>query len=138
MRFAILRKADPDTEAGARAGPALIHAMADYVQEMVDAGVMRSGEGLRPSAQGARVSFAGGVPSVIDGPFAEAKELVAGISIIETATLEEAVAWVKRWPPLDGGGNVQIEIRPLYELDDLGEGEGIERHARLQQEMHGG
>ncbi|HEX5726481.1 MAG TPA: YciI family protein [Longimicrobiaceae bacterium] len=135
MRFAILRKADRETEAGALPSEELITAMGKYIEEMVQAGVMVMGEGLQPSAKGARVRFSGGKPRVIDGPFAETKELVAGFSLIEVASKEEAIEWVKRWPTIDGGGNVEIEIRPLYELEDFGEGEGVELHARLREEM---
>jgi len=137
MRFMIIRKADDETEAGARASEELIAAMARYVEEMVKAGVMIMGDGLKPSSQGARVKFDGGRPTVIDGPFTETKELVAGVSIIDVASKEEAIEWVRRWPTLDGHGNVEIEIRPLYELEELGEGPGIDHHARLREQMQG-
>ena len=135
MRFMIIRKADDETEAGAMPSEELITAMARYNEEMVNAGVMLAGDGLKPSSQGARVAFSNGAPTVIDGPFTESKELVAGYSIIDVASKEEAIEWVRRWPPLDGHGNVVIEIRPLYELHDLGEGEGIEHHARLRERI---
>jgi hypothetical protein len=88
---------------------------------MVNAGVILSGDGLRPSSQGARVKFSGGKPSVIDGPFAETKELIAGFSIMEVRSREEAIEWVKRWPPIDGHGEVEIEIRQILEAEDFGE-----------------
>jgi PhnB protein len=135
MRFLIIRKADESTEAGAAASPELIDAMGRYIEEMVQAGVMRFGEGLRPSSFGARVKFHDGKPIVVDGPFAETKELVAGFSLIEVGSLEEAVEWVRRWPPEDGDGNVEIEIRPLYETEDLMSGEALERFTRLQEGM---
>jgi PhnB protein len=135
MRFMIIRKADSDTEAGAMASEELITDMAMYVQEMVDAGVMLVGDGLKPSSKGARVKFSGGKPKVIDGPFTEAKELVAGYSIIDVASKEEAIEWVKRWPVSDGNGEVEIEIRELYEVEELGSGEGIEHHVRLREQM---
>ncbi|HEY0018073.1 MAG TPA: YciI family protein [Longimicrobium sp.] len=135
MRFMIIRKADADTEAGMMPSQELITAMAAYNQEMVDAGVMLSGDGLKPSANGARVSFSGGRPTVIDGPFTEAKELIAGVSIIEVASKEEAIEWVKRWPRIDGGGNVQIEIRPLYEFEDFGGDEEIADLVALREQM---
>ena len=135
MRFMIIRKADPDTEAGMKPTQELITAMAAYNEEMVSAGVMLSGDGLKPSANGARVSFSNGKPTVIDGPFTEAKELVAGVSIIEVASKEEAIEWVKRWPRIDGGGNVQIEIRQLYELEDFGDDEQIAPLAALREQM---
>src|SRR5215216_2708137 len=108
MRFMIIRKADPETEAGALPTHELIAEMGKYNEEMVNAGVMLSGDGLRPSSQGARVKFSGGKPSVIDGPCTETKELSAGFSIIKVGSREEAIEWVKRWPPIDGGGEVEI------------------------------
>ena len=137
MRFVVIRKADADTEAGMKPSEELIAAMARYHEEMVNAGVLLSGDGLKPSSMGARVRFSGGKPSVIDGPFAETKELVAGFSVIQVESLEEAVRWVERWPTLDGGGNVEIEIRPLYELSDFGEGEGIDRLVDVWERMEG-
>jgi hypothetical protein len=135
MRFMIIRKADRDTEAGAVPTEELIAAMARYNEEMVKAGVMLAGDGLQPSSKGKRVRFTGGKPTVIDGPFAETKELIAGYSIIDVASMEEAVEWVKRWPRLDGNGAVEIEIRRVYELEDFPAGEGIDHHARLREEM---
>ena len=97
--------------------------------------MMKSGGGLTPSARGARVSFSNGKPTVIDGPFAEAKELVAGYSILEAASLADVIEIVKQWPPLDGHGNVQIEIRPVVTADELGfSAEQRERYARLVEE----
>ena len=120
MRFMIIRKADAETEAGVEATEELVTAMLAYNQEMIDAGVMIEGAGLKRSARGARVSFSNGKPTVTDGPFAESKELVAGFSILEVKSKEEAIEWVKRWPPLDGHGNVQIEIRELFSALDFG------------------
>lgn len=137
MRFMIIRKADPDTEAGVMPSEQLIADMARYNEEMVNAGVMRAGEGLQPSAKGARVKFSGGKPTVIDGPFTEAKELIAGFSIIDVPSRDDAIAWVKRWPKLDGDGDVEIEIRQLYELEDFPAGDAIEHHARLRERMAG-
>ncbi|GLC24780.1 YciI family protein [Roseisolibacter agri] len=127
MRFMVIRKSDPDTEAGMLPSEALLDAMQRYNEEMVQAGVLLSGAGLKPSAQGARVSFKNGTPTVTDGPFAEAKELIAGVSIIQCGTKDEALEWVRRWPPLDGGGNVQLELRPLYELEDFGDSPALDR-----------
>lgn len=135
MRFMLIRKADGDTEAGAKASEELITAMGGYIEEMVNAGVMVMGEGLHPSSTGARVKFSAGTPRVIDGPFTEAKELVAGVTIIDVASREEAIEWVKRWPAIDGNGEVEVEIRRIHELDDLGSGEGIEHIARLREQM---
>ncbi len=121
MRFMILRKADKDTEAGVMPTQELATAMMAYMEEMEKAGVLVSGEGLKPSAKGARVKFSGGRPTIVDGPFTESKELIAGFSVIDVKSKEEAIEWVKRWPTLDGDGNVEIEIRPLYEIDDFGD-----------------
>jgi hypothetical protein len=127
MRFLIIRKADTSTEAGVAPTDELIAAMGRYNEEMVKAGVMLSGDGLQPTSKGARVKFSGGKPRVIDGPFTEAKELVAGFSILQVDSKEEAIEWVKRWPQIDGGGEVEIEIRQLYELEDFGPSEAIDR-----------
>ena len=113
MRFMILRKADRDTEAGIMPGEPLLAAMGEYNEGLVQAGVMRAGEGLQPSAKGARVSFKAGKAHVTDGPFTEAKELISGFTMIEVESMQAAIDWVKRWPPLDGNGEVQIEIREL-------------------------
>jgi hypothetical protein len=116
----ILRKADQNTEAGALPSEKLLAAMGQYMEEMVKAGILLAGEGLRPTSEGVRVKFSRGKPSVTDGPFAEAKELVAGWSLIQVDSLEEAIKWVKRWPAEDGDGEVEIEIRRLYEAEDFG------------------
>ena len=120
MRFMIIRKADPETEAGVLPSEALIGAMMKYNEQLVDAGVMRAGEGLQPSAKGARIKFSNGKPTVVDGPFAEAKELIAGFTMIEVKSKEEALEWVKRWPPADGHGNVELELRQVFEAEDFG------------------
>lgn len=135
MRFLMIRKADANTEAGAAPSETILDAMGKYNEEMVNAGVMHAGEGLKPSSQGARVKFTRGKPTVTDGPFAETKELVAGFSIIEVDSLEEAIEWAKRWPAIDSEENVEIELRPIYELSDFGSGEAIDRHQRLRDEM---
>jgi hypothetical protein len=121
MRFLIIRKADAETEAGVMPTTELLAAMIAYNEELVAAGVMKAGEGLRSSDKGARVRFTGGKPLVIDGPFAETKELIAGYSIFECASLQEAIGWIEKWPKLDGHGNVEIEIRQIFEAADFGE-----------------
>ena len=125
MRFMLIRKADRNTEAGALPSEALLAAMGKYNEEMVKAGVMLAGDGLKPSAHGARVKFTNGQPSVTDGPFAETKELIAGYSIIQVKSKAEAIEWVKRWPRLDG--DVEIEIRPMFELEDFGPSAAVDR-----------
>jgi hypothetical protein len=120
MQFMVIRKADAETEAGAMPSPQLIDDMTAYNEKLVASGAMKAGAGLMPSARGARVSFSNGRPSVVDGPFAEAKELIAGYSIIEAGSLAEVIEMVKGWPASDGGGNVQIEIRQVVTAEDLG------------------
>ncbi len=119
MRFMILRKADKKTEAGVMPSRELLAAMGAYMEEMGKAGVLLSGDGLQPTSKGARVKFAGGTPTVTDGPFTETKELLAGFCIIQVKSKQEAIDWVKRWPPLDG--DVELEIRQLFEAEDFGE-----------------
>jgi hypothetical protein len=135
MRFLVIRKADANTEAGAPPSERILDAMGKYNEQMVNAGVMRFGDGLKPSSQGARVKFTRGKPTVTDGPFTETKELIAGFSLIEVDSLDEAIEWAKRWPAFDSEENVEIEIRPLYELSDFGSGDAVERHRRLREEM---
>ena len=120
MQFMILRKADRNTEAGALPNQELLAAMGQYMEDMARAGILLAGEGLRPTSEGVRVKFSRGKPTVTDGPFAEAKELIAGWSIIQVNSMEEAIEWVKRWPRIDGDGGVELEIRRLYEADDFG------------------
>ena len=135
MRFMIIRRADAQTEAGARPSEQLIADMARYMEEMERAGILRGGDGLKPSAEGALVSFRGGKPTVLDGPFTEAKELVAGYTLIDVPSRDEAIAWLRRWPTSDGDGNVDLELRPLYELSDFGDGPGVRHHAELRQRL---
>jgi hypothetical protein len=127
----IIRKADMETEAGTMPTEPLIEAMGKYHEEMLHAGVMLAGSGLKPSARGARVKFSGGSPTVIDGPFTESKELIAGYTIIQVNSREEAIDWVKRWPQIDGRGYVELELRELYELEDFGPSEAINRMREL-------
>ena len=120
MRFMIIRKADKETEAGVLPSTELLAAMTQYNEEMVKAGVMLQGEGLHASSKGARVKFSSGKPTVIDGPFAETKELIAGFTMIQVRSKEEAIEWVKRWPSIDGHGEVELEIRQVFEAEDFG------------------
>ena len=137
MRFMVIRKADPDTEAAMMPSEELVVAMTRYNEALIDAGIMKAGDGLKPSAEGARVKFSAGRPTVTDGPFTETKELVAGYSIWDVASREEAIEWMKRWPPIDGNGEVELELRPLWDLADFGEGAEIDHlvevHGRLAQ-----
>jgi hypothetical protein len=120
MQFLVIRKADAETEAGVMPSAKLIDDMTSFNAGLVERGVIKSGAGLLPSAKGARVSFSHGKPTVIDGPFAEAKELVAGFSVIEASSLAEVVEMVRGWPQSDGHGNAQIEIRQIATAEDLG------------------
>jgi hypothetical protein len=120
MQFMVIRRADAETEAGILPSPQLIDDMTSYNAKLVERGVMKSGAGLLPSSKGARVSFVDGKPNVVDGPFAEAKELIAGFSVIEANSLQEVIDMVKDWPRSDGHGNVQVEIRQIATAGDLG------------------
>jgi hypothetical protein len=119
MRFMVIVKADKNSEAGAMPSEELLAAMGKYNEELVNAGVMLAGEGLHPSSKGARVRFSGSNRTVIDGPFTETKELIAGFWIFQVKSLEEAIEWVKRCPnPLEGES--EIEIRQVFEAEDFG------------------
>jgi hypothetical protein len=115
MRFMVIVKADQKTEAGVLPAPETFAAMGRFNEEMAQAGMMLAGEGLHPSARGARIRFAGGKQIVTDGPFAETKELVAGFWLIEAKSKEEAIAWMKRAPMED----CEIELRQVYEASDF-------------------
>ena len=124
MRFMILLKSNDEIEASVMPDEKLLAEMGAFNEELVNAGIMLSGEGLRPSSKGARVRFSGGKPSVVDGPFAESKDLIAGFWMWECGSMEEAIEWVKRVPsPMPGSGpsEAEIEIRQLVEADDFGE-----------------
>lgn len=132
MRFMIMVRANNDTEAGVMPGEELIAAMAKYHEELQKAGVLLDGSGLQPSARGWRVKYAGERRTVIDGPFTEAKELIAGYTLIQVKSREEAMEWARRFPnPSGEGKDGEIEVRPLYELEDFGAGEAIERLRKL-------
>ena len=120
MRFMVMVKATQDSEAGVMPSRELLEAMGKYNEELVKAGIMQAGEGLQPSSKGARVRFSGKNRTVIDGPFAETKELVAGFWLWKVKSLEEAIEWVKRCPnPMPGDS--EIEIRQVFEAEDFGE-----------------
>jgi len=120
MRFMILVKATRDTEAGKQAPESLFAEMAAYHEELAKAGVLLDGSGLQPTSKGWRVRYAGNRRTVVDGPFAEAKELVAGYTLIQTKTREEAFEWARRFPnPSIDHGEAEIEVRQLYELEDF-------------------
>ena len=134
MRFMVIVKADANSEAGVMPDEKLLTDMGNYNEELVKAGVMIAGEGLRPSSKGVRVRFAGGDKTVIDGPFAETKELVAGFWLWEAKSMDEAVEWLKRAPFED----TEVEIRQVFEADDFGAEftpELREQEERLREQM---
>jgi hypothetical protein len=118
MRFMVLVKADEESEAGVMPSEELLAEMGKYNEELVKAGVMLAGEGLHPTSKGARVRFSGNERTVIDGPFTETKELLAGFWLIQAKSMDEAIEWVKRAP---FGGGTEIEIRPVFEAEDFGD-----------------
>ena len=138
MRVMVLVKADKDSEAGAMPTEELLRDMGNFNEELVKAGVMLAGEGLRASSHGARVKFTGKKTSVIDGPFAETKELVAGFWIWQVKSMEEAIEWAKRCPDPMPGEEAVLELRLAYGLEDFGDNvtpEIQERDARLRDEL---
>jgi len=120
MRFMVILKSDANTEAGVMPSEQELTDMGNYNEELVKAGVMLAGEGLQPSSKGARVQFAGGKTTVLDGPFSETKELIAGFWLIQTKSKEEAVEWVKR-VPISADSETKIEIRQVFEAEDFGD-----------------
>ena len=120
MRFMAMMKATPDSEAGTPPKPEEMAAALAFHEEMVKAGILLAADGLKPSSTGVRLRFSGNERTVIDGPFAETKELVAGYWILEVASLEEAVEWITRWPNTSGEG-FEIEIRPFLSAEDIDE-----------------
>jgi hypothetical protein len=140
MRVMVMVKATSESEAGKMPSTELLAAMGHFNEELVKAGVMLAGEGLHPSARGKRVRFSGNTRSVIDGPFAQTKELVAGFWLWQVKSIEEAIEWVRRCPnPMEGDS--EIEIRPLFEADDFGAEFTPELRAqedRLRAEIEGG
>ena len=117
MKFMVIVPANADSEAGVMPSEELLTEMGKYNEELVKAGVMLAGEGLHPSSKGVRVRFSGGQKSVIDGPFAETKELLAGFWLLQVKSMDEAIEWIKRAPMQD----TELEIRPVFEADDFGE-----------------
>jgi hypothetical protein len=118
MRVMVIVKASAESERGEMPDTALLEQMGRYNDELVEAGVMLAGEGLHPSSRGKRVRFSGDERTVIDGPFAETKELIAGYWLWKVASMDEAIAWLKK-APFDGG--TEIEVRPIFEMDDFGD-----------------
>jgi hypothetical protein len=126
MRFMILVKANRDSEAGVMPSQEMLTAMADYHEQLAKAGVLLDGNGLHPSSEGWRIEYSGGKRTVIDGPFTETKELIAGYTIIQVNSREEALEWAKRMPN-PGNEDGTIEIRQMFELEDFGPSDAIDR-----------
>jgi len=138
MRFMMMIKANKDTEAGVLPEEKTLAAMANYNEELVKAGALVDAVGLQESSKGARVKFSGGKPKVIDGPFAETKELIAGFWMIQVKSKKEAIEWAKRVPfdvDVHMGGEGEIEIRQVFELEDFGASEAVERHRELGKKL---
>jgi hypothetical protein len=131
MRFMLIVKASPDSEAGVLPSEQELADMGRFNEEMVKAGVMLAGEGLQASAKGAKVRYDGSKRTVIDGPFTETKELIAGFWIIQVRSKAEAIEWARRVPFTEG----ELEIRQVFELEDFGDGEAIEKHKQLRTKL---
>jgi hypothetical protein len=134
----VLVKASKESEAGVLPDEKILADMGKFNEELVNAGIMTAGEGLHPSSKGARVKFSGGTPTVIDGPFSETKELVAGFWLWQVKSMDEAIQWLKKAP---FGGGTEVEIRPLFEAEDFGDNftpELREQEERLREKIAGG
>ena len=134
MRFMVIVPTSKESEAGILPDQKHFAEMIKFNEEMVKAGVMLDGNGLQPSSRGARVRFSGDKRTVIDGPFAETKELVAGYWILQCKSLAEAIEWIKRCPN-PHNEDCEIEIRQLFELEDFGASEAVEHHRRLREQI---
>ena len=131
MRFMLIVKASKESEAGILPDEKILGEMANFNEKMVKAGVMLAGDGLQASSKGARVKFDGSKRTVVDGPFAETKELIAGYWMVQVKSREEAIEWVKRAPFQEG----EVEVRQVFELEDFGESPAVEHHKKLQNEI---
>ena len=136
MRFMILVKASKDSEAGVMPSEKLIAAMTKYNEQLVNAGVLVDGVGLHPSSKGVRIRYSGEKRTIIDGPFPETKELIAGYWIFQVKSREEAIEWAKRAPnPHGEGAEAEIEIRQFFELEDFGNSEAVEQARELEKKL---
>jgi hypothetical protein len=136
MRFMMIVKASKDSEAGKMPSEELLTAMGKYNDELMKAGALLDLSGLQPSSKGARIKFSGGKHTVIDGPFVETRELIAGFWIIQVKSKEEAIEWAKRVPAPHGqGGEAEIEIRQLFELEDFGPSKAVDRARELGKDL---
>lgn len=133
MRYLIMVKASAESEAGVMPEESLLTSMAQFHEELAAAGALLDASGLKPSSEGWRIRYAGDQRSYTDGPFAETRELIAGYTLIQVSTLQEAIEWTKRFPnPAGRGGVAEIEVRPLYELEDFGDSRAIDRFHQLE------
>lgn len=138
MRYMILVKATKESEAGVIPPDDLMQQMAAYHEELARAGVLLAADGLQASAHGWRVRYAGAQRTIVDGPFTDSKELVAGYTMIQVGTREEAIEWTRRFPnPTLDGADCEIEVRRVFELEDFGSGEGVERFRELDERIKG-
>lgn len=131
MKFMLIRRADTNTENGVMPSQELLADMAAYNQCLTEAGVFLGGDGLRPTSDGCLIRFDKGTPTVIPGPFSHPSEHIAGYSVLEAPTLEEAIHWAQQWPTQDADGNVTLELRRYFSLEDFEPGAGIEQHRNL-------
>jgi len=136
MRFMMIVKASKDSEAGVMPSEELLSAMTKYNEELMKAGVLLDLSGLQPSSKGARIKFSGGKRTVVDGPFAETKELIAGYWVIQVKSKEEAIEWAKRVPAPHGeNADGEIEIRQFFEVEDFQAGEAVDRWRDLEKKL---
>lgn len=132
MRYMIIVKATKESEAGVMPEERMFAAMAQYHEELQRAGALLDASGLQRSAKGWRIKYAGGKRTVVDGPFTEAKELIAGYTILQVKSREEAIEWTRRFPnPVGEGREAEIEVRQLFELEDFGDSEAVERFRNM-------
>lgn len=135
MRFMIIRKGDAETEAGTMPSRELAEEMMAYHEEMGRHLTILGGDGLKPTSAGAKVKFKKGKPLIIDGPFTETKEIIAGYTLVEASSLAQVLEWAQRWPCRDADGNVELEIRPLWEIDEFGDAFSPELKATAERLM---
>jgi len=136
MRFMMIVKANKDSEAGVMPSEKLLSDMTRYNEELVKAGILLDASGLQPSSKGARIKFSGNTVKVIDGPFAETKELIAGYWVIQVKSKEEAISWAKRAPnPHGEGADAEIELRQFFELEDFAPSKAIDQARELEKEI---
>jgi hypothetical protein len=133
MRFMIIVRANADSEAGVLPEDELVAVMADYHEQLAKAGVLLDANGLQASSKGWRIKYSGSKRTVIDGPFTETKELIAGYTLIQVKSREEALEWTRRFPnPVGEGKEAEIEVRQVFELDDLDPSEGVDRFKEME------